>query len=292
MDVAVLGAEDRGRDLAAVCATAGHTVRLYDDDANVAMDGLDAIEGRLTDGDATERLEATTGLEAAVADAAVVAETATADVAALQEGFAAVEDAATREALLAVATEAPVTAAAAGLRHPDRAVGFRYRELAAVPLVEVVVADQTATETRERAHSFVTGLDRSPVVVRDGPGGASTRLALALEAEAMRLVADGVAGVAAADDALRLGYNYPTGPLEQADRAGLDDRLETLGRLADRLGERFAPPDLLRERVEAGHLGRATGEGFYLWADGEPTEPALPDPATGRAGDRPEDPRD
>lgn len=288
MDVAVLGAGDPGRDLALVCTTAGHAVRLYDDDANAAMDGLDAVEGRLRDGVAADRLEATTGLEAAVRNADVVVETATADVGAVQERLAAVEDTADREALLAVATVVPVTAAASGLRHPDRAVGLRYRELADVPLVEVVVADQTSAETRRRARSVVTDLDRSPVVVRDGPGGVSTRLELALEAEAMRLVADGVAAVAAADEALRLGYGYPAGPLERADRAGLDGRLATLERLADRLGDRFAPPPLLRERVDEGHLGRATGEGFYVWADGEPSEPALPDPVTEAASDRPE----
>lgn len=290
MDVAVLGAGERGRDLAGVCAVAGHTVSLYDADANAAMDGVDAIEGWVPAG-ALDRVGATTGIEAAVADAAVVVETVTGDAAALQEEFAAIEEAAPRDALLATAVpDVSVTAGAAGLRHPDRALGLRYRALADVALVEVVVADQTGREACERAQSFVTGLDRSPVLVRDSPGAAATRLALALEAEAMRLVGEGVAGVDAADDALALGYDHPMGPLEAADRAGLDDRLETLEYLAGALGDRFDPPALLGERVAAGALGRTTGEGFYVWEDGEPTEPAVPAPELTRA-DGPDDPR-
>jgi 3-hydroxybutyryl-CoA dehydrogenase len=273
-----------------VCALAGHAVALYDDDANAAMDGVDAVGGRIP-GEALDRLGATTGIEAAVADADVVAETVTADAAALQEEFAAIERSAPRAALLATAVpDVSVTAGAAGLRHPDRALGLRYRTLSEIPLVEVVVADQTSREACERAQSFVTGLDRSPVLVRDSPGAAATRLALALEAEAMRLVDEGVAGVRAADDALALGYEHPMGPLETADRAGLGDRLESLEYLAETLGERFAPPAVLRDRVAEGALGRATGEGFYLWEGDEPTEPAIPDPDIPR-GDAPDDPR-
>jgi 3-hydroxybutyryl-CoA dehydrogenase len=291
MDVAVRGAGERGRDVARVAAAAGHAVALYDDNANAAMDAIDAIEGRVSDAATVDRLTATTGLESAVADADVAVETATADGTALRERLAAVEDAADREALLAVVTDVSVTAAAAGLRHPDRAVGVRFRSLAEAPLVEVVVADQTTAATCERAQSFVAGLDRSPVVVRDAPGGASARLALALEAEAMRLVDAGVAGVAAVDEALVLGYGHPAGPLEQADRAGLDDRLADLEELASAVGERFAPPDVLRERVADGATGRAAGEGFYRWEDGEPVEPAVPDPDLPRSDDGPEDPR-
>jgi len=291
MDVAVLGAGDRGRDLAAACAAAGHSVHVYDDDANAAMDGVDAVEGRVGEA-AMDRVGATTGVGAAVADADVVAETVTADAGALQEEFAAVERAAPREALIASAVpHVSVTAGAAGLRHPDRALGLRYRALADTDLVEVVVADQTSRETCERAQSFVAGIDRSPVVVGDSPGAAATRLALALEVEAMELVAAGVAGVGAVDDALVLGYDHPIGPLEQADRAGLGDRLETLESLAATLGERFRPPALLRERVAEGALGRRTGEGFYSWADGEPTDPAVPDPDLPADPAGPDDPR-
>ncbi len=279
MNVAVLGAGRLGRALAQRAVAAGHDVSLHDGDANTVMDAVDAVEGQLSDADAVDRLSATTGLDAAVSDAAVVVETETTDVSSLQTTFAELEPAVGRDTLVAPAADgSPVTAAVAGLRHPDRAVGLQFRDPLDSPLVEVVVGEATTAETCDRAASFVESLERSPVVVRDAPGIVSTRAALALEAEAMRLVADGVAGVAAVDDALELGFEHAIGPLEQADRAGLDNRLATLEQLRAELGERFEPPDLLRELVAEGKTGGPRGQGFYTWEDGEPTEPALPGP--------------
>jgi 3-hydroxybutyryl-CoA dehydrogenase len=302
MDVAVLGADEPGWPIASVCALSGHSVSLCDEDPTDAMDALDDIERHL-DGaveagqrepaareDALGRLEATTGLGGAVADADVVVEAATGDPQSLQNRFADIEELADRETLIASGLAGvSLTAAAAGLRYPDRAVGLQFRDPLDRPLVEVVVADQTSEENCDRASGFVRGLDFSPVVVRDAPGVVSTRTVLALEAEAMRLVGTGVASVTAADDALALGYGHPIGPLEQADRAGLDDRLEALAYLHDELGERFEPPTVLRERVAAGHTGLASGEGFYVWENGEPSESALRDPEIPRRDRGPDD---
>ena len=294
MDVAVLGAATAGREIAQLCALAGYGVSLYADDATAVMDGIDVVERRLDDtvaaGETTEdetaildRLEGTTGLEAAVTDAGVVVETTLDDAGDLQRRFAAIEDHVARETL--VATSRPtvqVTAAAAGLRHPDRALGLQFHRPLSSPLVEIVVAEQTTTAATDRARQFVDDLGAVAVTVGDTPGHAATRLALALEAEAMRMVADGVAGVAAVDETLRQGYDHPVGPLEQADRAGLADRLETLSALSASLGPRFAPPELLERRVAEGATGMDAGEGFYDWEGGEPVEPALPEPALSR----------
>lgn len=292
MHVAVLGADRLGRAVAQVCAVAGHEVSLHDDEANVVMDGIDAIEGRLPDdSDAVDRLSGTTGLEAAVGDAGAVVETGTTDTTALQGKLADLEPMLDRETLVALAASgASVTAAAAGLRHPDRAIGLQFRDPLDAPLVEVVVADQTSQATADSARSFVDALDRTPVVVRDAPGVVSTRATLALEAEAMRLVEDEVAGVAAVDDVLELGFDHASGPLEQADRAGLDNRLDALKQLHTELGERFAPPEALRELVAAGKTGGPRGEGFYVWENGEPVDPALPDPDIPRRDEVPDDP--
>ncbi len=293
MDVTVLGAGSPGPEIAQVCAVAGHEVRLYDDEANAVMDAVDAVEGRLPsdDRDAVDRISATTGFDAAVSDAELVIETATANVATLQETFADIEEVADRETLVtASVTAVPVTAVAAGLRHPGRAVGLRFRDPLDSPLVEVTVAEQTTQATADRARSFVTGLDHTPVVVRDAPGGAGVRTALALEAEAMRVVEAGVAGVAAVDDAMELGYDHAVGPLAQADRAGLEDRLATFEYLHAKLGARFAPPTLLEDLVAAGKTGRPAGEGFYVWENGEPVEPAVESPAIPHRNGAPDDP--
>jgi 3-hydroxybutyryl-CoA dehydrogenase len=298
MNVAVLGATALGRAVAQVCAVAGHEVGLQADDANTAMDGVDVIERRLADDSGVadaeavlDRLTATTGVEAAVADADVVVETTTGDATALQGLFADIEPDIGRETLVVPsATNVAVTAAAAGLRHPDRAVGLQFRDPLAASLVEVVVAEQTSEATCDRAAQFVERLDRSPVVVRDGPGVAATRLELALEAEAMRLVADEMASVEAVDAALELGYGHPVGPLERADSAGLRGRLETFEYLSDELGPRFDPPAILRELVADGKTGAPSGEGFYVWENGEATTSGLPDPDIPRRDRHPDDP--
>lgn len=291
MDVAVLGASPLGRDLAAVAARAGHTVHLHDADATAAMDAIDEVERRLGDdvdagelsagarAEAIDRLDATTGLEAAVGEASFVVVTGRTDENELQSIFAELEELVDRETVVATtAGQVAVTAAAAGLRHPDRALGLHLDEPRDATVVEVVVADQTAGPAVERATEFVESLEYAPAAVRDAPGVVSTRLALLAEAEAMRLVADGVAGVEAIDDAFGLRYDHPVGPLERADRAGLDRREQAMRYLGEALGPRFDPPDLLTELVSAGHTGAPSGEGFYVWENGEPTGSALPDP--------------
>lgn len=303
MDVAVLGAGATGRGIAQVCAAAGHGVALHDTEANAVMDGIDAVEAGLDDavaaGDLTEadrdaatgRIEGTTGLEAAVGDADLVVDATERGREGRQALFADVEGLVDGETLVATsAVAASVTAAAAGLRQPGRAVGLHFIDPPTVPLVEVVVAEQTTEDTRDRAVAFVEGLDRESVVVRDTPGFAASRLALALSVEAMHMLDERVAGVTAIDRALVRGHDHPVGPLEAADRAGLDNRLAELEFLAASLGDRFAPPPVLREKVERGQLGRKSGEGFYVWEHGEPVEPSDPDPTPDLRAESPSDP--
>lgn len=303
MNVAVLGVGPMSRDIAALCTQQGYTVKLYDRDATAAMDAIDVIERRLEDAlDAEEidaetrvatldRIEATTGLEAAVADAAVVIDTGTDDVGTLQRQFADIEELVDRETLVTTGQAGlSVTAAAAGLRHPDRALGLHVHRPSSDPFVEIVVTEQTARAATDRAESFVNGLEAESVLVRDTPGLVSSRLALALEVEAMRLVSEGVASVEAIDTVLERAYDHSTGPLERADRAGLNNRLEVLEELASNLGERYQPPDILYELVDAGQTGLDAGEGFYEWSDGEPTASAFSGPALGTGDRLPDDP--
>jgi len=294
MDVAVLGGGPLARRLAEACVLADYAVRLHSAEVTEAMDAIDAVE-RSLDGAAgdqsADRLEATTDLEAAVSGVDVVVETVSGGAGRLQERLAAIEEFLGRKTVVAqTAPRVSVTAAAAGLRHPDRAVGLRLPDELDSPLVEVVIADQTTGEHSDRAQAFVAGLDRTPVLVGDGPGAVSTRAVLALEAEAMRLLEQGIAGVEEVDEAVGLGYGHATGPLEQADRAGLGNRLETFEYLHAELGDRFEPPTVLRERVATGTTGMASGEGFYCWEDGEPTEPALAGPDLPRGSHAPDDP--
>jgi 3-hydroxybutyryl-CoA dehydrogenase len=160
----------------------------------------------------------------------------------------------------------PVTELASALARPGRFLGMHFfNPVPASALVELVLAPDTDRSTLAAARSFTHALGKKDIVVRDAPGFASSRLGVALGLEAIRMVEEGVAEPEAIDDAMRLGYRHPMGPLRLTDLVGLDVRLAIAEHLHAALGDRFAPPRLLREKVARGELGRKTGEGFYTW---------------------------
>ena len=118
----------------------------------------------------------------------------------------------------------------------------------------------------QAARGWVEALGKTAVVVNDAPGFASSRLGVAIALEAMRMVEEGVASAEDIDAAMVLGYKHPTGPLRTTDIVGLDVRLGIAEYLHSTLGERFAPPQILRDKVARGELGRKTGKGFFDWA--------------------------
>ncbi|MPZ62861.1 MAG: 3-hydroxybutyryl-CoA dehydrogenase [Propionibacteriales bacterium] len=132
-------------------------------------------------------------------------------------------------------------------------------------LVEVVVGRETDPGIVELAQTWVEALGKAAVTVADSPGFATSRLGLALGLEAIRMVEEGVAPAQDIDTAMELGYKHPVGPLRLTDIVGLDVRLGVADYLTEQLGERFRPPQLLRDKVAAGELGRKTGNGFHDW---------------------------
>ncbi len=143
-------------------------------------------------------------------------------------------------------------------------IGLHYfNPVPASKLVEVVVADSTPEPLVELARQWVAGLGKTPIVVKDAPGFASSRLGVAIALEAIRMVEEGVASAEDIDKAMVLGYKFPVGPLQLTDIVGLDVRLGIAEYLESTLGERFAPPQLMRDMVERGELGRKSGRGFY-----------------------------
>jgi 3-hydroxybutyryl-CoA dehydrogenase len=155
---------------------------------------------------------------------------------------------------------------AAPLTRPERFLGLHFFNPVPVStLVEVVAGAATEPAIVATAGHWVRALGKTPVTVRDAPGFASSRLGVALALEAIRMLEQGVASAEDIDAAMVLGYKHATGPLRTTDVVGLDVRLGIAEYLHERLGERFEPPALLREMVDAGKLGRKTGEGFFVW---------------------------
>lgn len=160
-----------------------------------------------------------------------------------------------------------VSRLAEALPTPESFIGLHFfNPVPASTLIEVVVGEKTSEETLTAAKQWVSALGKTAVVVRDAPGFASSRLGVAIALEAMRMVEEGVASAEDIDNAMVLGYKHPVGPLRTTDIVGLDVRLGIAEYLQSTLGDRFAPPQILRDKVAAGELGRKTGKGFYAWS--------------------------
>ena len=280
--IAVLGAGTMGHGIAQVAGMAGYETRLYDVAPDALRKALEHIEANLTKGvergkvtadtrDATlERIKAHPALEAAAAAATIVIEAAPERLGLKRELLAEAAEHAGDSALLATNTSSlSITAIAETVTGPERVIGMHFfNPVHIMALVEIVRGEATSDECVERTRSLAERMGKTPIVVKDSPGFASSRLGIALGLEAIRMVEEEVASPEDIDLAMTLGYRHPMGPLRLTDLVGLDVRLEIARYLHERLGsERFAPPRLLEEMVDAGKLGKKTGEGFYRWEE-------------------------
>ncbi|HCH48136.1 MAG TPA: 3-hydroxyacyl-CoA dehydrogenase family protein [Glutamicibacter sp.] len=179
----------------------------------------------------------------------------------------AVEQVLDAEAVLASNTSSlSVSGLAKELARPGKFLGLHFfNPVPASTLIEVVIGEQTDKNLVDASRSWVQALGKTAVVVNDAPGFASSRLGVAIALEAMRMVEEGVASAEDIDNAMVLGYKHPTGPLKTTDIVGLDVRLGIAEYLHETLGDRFAPPQILRDMVAEGKLGRKSGQGFYSW---------------------------
>jgi len=228
-------------------------------------------KGKVTeaDRDATSgRLHGEPDLRVAASQADLIIEAVPEVVELKHAVFRTAAETAPREALWASNTSSiPVASLAPVLPDPSRLCGMHFFNPVHIqPLLEIVRTAATAEATLDAVLELARRMGKEPIVVRDVAGFASSRLGLALGLEAIRMVQEGVASAADIDKAMELGYRHPMGPLKLTDLVGLDVRLaiaETLAREIDPV--RFAPPQLLRDLVAAGKLGKKSGEGFYRY---------------------------
>jgi len=172
-----------------------------------------------------------------------------------------------------------ITELAAQNTRPDRIVGMHFLyPVTTTRVVEVVRGQLTTDEVYGRAIEFARLLGKVPIKVFEMPGFVTTRVVLPLINEAIHVVMEGVADAAEVDLALKLGYDFKSGPLEWADRTGLDRVLNWLQHLYQESGEpRFRPCPLLKRLVRAGLLGAKTGRGFFSYDEGRHRTDRLPD---------------
>ncbi len=213
-------------------------------------------------------LELSTDLAAAAASADVIVEAVSEDLGLKSSIFETVGAAASDSAVLASNTSGlPIEVLGAASGRPGQVVGTHFfNPVPAMRLVEVVRSVSTTDETVNRALAFCHALGKETVEIRDLPGFITTRLGTLLMCEAARAYEQGVASAADLDTAMKLGYNHPMGPLELADRVGLDTLLAILDDMREAYGDAFRAPPLLRQMVAAGKLGRKSGHGFYEYS--------------------------
>jgi len=280
--VAVVGAGTMGHGIAYVATLAGCSVALTDSRPEAIPPAIRRIGDLFTGGvargkvgeaevaAAAARLRAERDLAPAVREADVVIEAVVEDLGIKQRLFAELERAAPAGALLATNTSSlSVAAIASGMRRPGRLVGMHFfNPVHAMKLVEVIQPPGADRATVDRAVELARVFGKEPIVVRDSPGFASSRLGMAIGLEAMRMLEQGVASAEDIDRAMELGYNHPMGPLKLTDLVGLDVRLAIAEYLYRTLEEpQFEPPRILRDKVAKGELGKKTGKGFYRWSD-------------------------
>ena len=279
--IAVVGAGTMGRGIAQVAAVAGMTTFLVDvKDAallrarNQIQDTLarSVSRGKLTSSEADaalDRIRSTTTLVDAVPGAELVVEAIAENLPAKCALFAQLDAMADRRALLATNTSSLSVASIASVTgSPDRVVGMHFfNPVHIMKLVKVVAHVGASDLSIARAKEMSRVMGKHPIVVRDSPGFASSRLGVALGLEAMRMLQEDVASAQDIDTAMELGYGHAMGPLRVSDLVGLDVRLSIAEYLHAKLGTAlFEPPAILRKKVGAGELGKKTGRGFYQWS--------------------------
>lgn len=275
--VAVLGAGLMGHGIAQVAAQSGFEVSLVDVNDEVlskAQKGINKSLGRIVKvGKISEeqaqgifsRIAFFSNIKEAVKDCQLVIEAVPENLELKKKIFKELDELTESDAILATNTsELSVTAIASATNRPEKVIGMHwFNPPVMMRLIEIIKGLDTSKETLEAIEDISIKMGKKTVVVKDAQGFVTSRVLGAHMMECMRVLEEGIASHEDIDKAVRLGLNYPMGPFELADYVGLDTLLFASEGLSEAFGDRFRPPQILRKKVEAGHLGRKTGKGFY-----------------------------
>jgi 3-hydroxybutyryl-CoA dehydrogenase len=277
--IGVVGAGTMGNGIAQVCAQAGDNVIMNDREDAFVQRGLssiskslgklaekgkfsaeerDAIYGRITPSTTLEDLSR----------ADLVIEAVFEKLEVKRDVLARLDAICRPETILASNTSSiSITKLAAATKRPDKVIGMHFfNPVPIMQLIEIIRALQTSQETFDTIRELSVKLGKTPVAVQDSPGFVTNRVLMPLLNEAMFTLMEGVASAEDIDTAVKLGLNHPMGPLTLADYVGLDVCLDVMEVLYRELGDpKFRPCPLLRKMVDAGYLGRKSGQGFYKY---------------------------
>ena len=277
--IGIIGAGTMGNGIAHTAARSGFKVILHD----IAESFLDravstiaknlereVAKGRITANDKNavlSRISAVTQ-NSALSEADFVIEAVIEDIETKLRVFEGMDRIARPGVILASNTSSiSITKIASKTKRPDKVIGMHFMNpVPVMPLVEVVRGIATSDETYRMTKELAESLGKTAVVVNDFPGFVSNRVLMPMINEAVYCVMEGVGTAEAIDSVMKLGMNHPMGPLALADLIGLDVCLDIMEVLHSGLGDsKYRPCPLLRKMVDAGHLGRKSGRGFYKY---------------------------
>jgi 3-hydroxybutyryl-CoA dehydrogenase len=279
-NVTVLGLGIMGHGIAQVAAQSGFNVFAYDINDEAINKGLAAIhkslermtsKGKIDEAEAKNtlaRIHASADLGKVIESTDFIMEAIPEVIDLKKDLFRKITKSLRPEVIIASNTsQFSISDLASATDRPDRFIGMHwFNPPQVMRLVEIVRGLETSDATLAAAQDLCKRFGKKTVVCRkDMPGFITTRMINAFLAEAYRIVEDGVATPADVDEAVRLAFNYPMGPLELADFSGLDTALRTATSLAEAYGDHFRPTPTFKNLVRAGHLGRKTGKGWHRY---------------------------
>ncbi|MCA0446249.1 MAG: 3-hydroxybutyryl-CoA dehydrogenase [Bacteroidetes bacterium] len=279
--VMVIGAGTMGNGIAHVFAQSGYEVTLVDIKQEFLDKALSTISGNLDrqvkKGSLTEtqkaetlsRLSASTDLPASAKGKNLIIEAATENPEIKKSIFRTLDEQADAECILATNTSSiSITQIAAVTKRPELVIGMHFMNpVPVMKLVEIIRGYSTSQKTFDQVKAWSESLDKIPVEVNDSPGFISNRILMPMINEAIFTVYEGVASPEAVDSIMKLGMAHPMGPLQLADFIGLDVCLAIMNVLHDGFSDsKYRPCPLLKKMVDAGHLGKKSGRGFYSYS--------------------------
>ena len=276
----VLGAGIMGAGIGQLCAQKGYDVDILD----ISEEVLDkaktkvqkGMERRIEKGKITKedmdsvlsRMHWTTDINKA-ADSDFVIEAVLENMDLKKDIFSKLSAICSPETTLASNTTAlSISEIATATAHPEQVIGMHFFNPAVImKLVEIIRGDETSDETVERAKAFAEYLGKVPIATyKEAPAGIVSRVLAGLLNEAATVYADGIAAAQDIDEAMKLGAGLPMGPLALIDMIGLDIHLAKMETLYAKLSdERYKPPEIIKDMVAQGKLGKKSGEGFYKY---------------------------
>jgi 3-hydroxybutyryl-CoA dehydrogenase len=281
-EVAIVGAGTMGHGIAQLCAQAGLHVRLYDVKDEFVQTGINRINNfikrsierkKMTESESVEvlsRIRGTIKLDEAVQSADLVIEAIPEDMRLKKEFFKGLLGKCKESAIWASNTSTlSITEIASITDRPDKFIGLHFfNPVQLMKPIEIIRGILTTDETVEVAKALTLKLQKTPILVKDSPGFASTRLGVALFLEASKMLEEGIASLKDIDTGAKLFYGHKMGPFETCDLVGLDARLNNLNSLLASTGDpKWAPPLLLKQLVASSYLGDKPGSkgGYYAY---------------------------